>query len=228
MNLPDTLTLIAQRLNLDPAALIAAAQEDYQTGWDNGNGAFPIGSLFGVEGQTLYALIRVLKSENIYELGTHYGASTTHLAMAVHTNGVGRVTSVDNNSMIDAGGVATGSMIPPDLLQYVDMVQDDAIARLAACDAGSVDFIFEDLTHFAEDCEQVGKLAQVVLKPGGMLVAHDAAHPIVGSAVREGYTVKNDLKWYDVYLTEPSDCGLLIWQKPLAPEAKKRTRKAKG
>lgn len=226
MNLPDTLTLIAQQLNLDPTDLIAAAKEDYQTGWDNGNGAFPIGSLFGVEGQTLYALIRVLKSENIYELGTHYGASTTHLALAVHANGVGRVTSVDMMTNVDGTSNPVGGMVPPDLRAYVDFVHDDAIARLATCAVESVDFIFEDLMHHAADCEQVGKLAQVVLKPGGVLVAHDAAHRIVGKAVRDGYF--EAMGDFGLYLTEPSDCGLLIWKKPLAPEAKKRTRQAKG
>lgn len=233
MNLPDTLKLIANQLNIDAAALIEAAKEDYQTGWDNGAGAFPIGSLFGVEGQTLYALVRVLKPETIYELGTHYGASTTHLALAVHMNGAGRITSVDNNSMIEAGNVATGSMIPPDLLQYVDLINDDAIARLAAMPPESVDFIFEDLTHYAEDCEKVGKLAQFVLKPGGLLIAHDAVHPIVGGAVQEGYLNAN-INIAFSYLTEPSDCGLLVWQKPLTSIAnvvetasKKRTRKGK-
>lgn len=216
--LSETLTLIAEQLSLDAAKLRDYAALDMWTGWDNGAGEFPIGSLWAVEGKTLYALIRVLKPETVVELGTHYGASSTHILEALRANGSGQLTSVDIQE-------SAGSMIPAHLRERLAQVHHDAVTWLAAQPAESIDIIFEDLFHNESDCEDVGKLAKIVLKPGGVLVAHDALHFVVGEGVQNGFTAAG--LDYKMYLSEPSDCGLLVWQKPAAPVVKV-SKKRKG
>lgn len=201
MTLEQALTAIAEQLNLDAAELIGYAHEDYFTGWDNGTGQFPVGSLFGMEGQILYALVRATGATQVLELGTHVGASTAHIALAMHKRGVGRITTVD----VQQGA---GGMIPSDLLEHVTFVNTDAVAYLATVESKSAHIIFEDLWHSSESCEAVGRAAKRVLAPGGLLISHDAEHPIVGADVRAGYDAAGIE--YKTYLVPPSDCGLLI------------------
>lgn len=205
MNLNESLTAIAAQLDLDTDALIRFANEDYFTGWDNGAGMFPMGSLFGVEGKTLYALVSTFQATNVVELGTQYGASTSHIALAMQKRGVGKLTSVDIQE-------ALGANVPDDLRAFVNFVHQDAIAYLKSLPDNSVHMLFEDLWHTAEMCEAVGREAMRILVPGGVLVAHDALHWVVGEGVRAGYDAAGID--YRMYLVPPSDCGLLIAQKP--------------
>jgi predicted O-methyltransferase YrrM len=82
MNLQQAFKAIGKAFDLDAEKLQAFAEQDKYTGWDEGKGEFPVGSLWTVEGQVLYALIRMLKPKNIMELGVNYGASTCHIAAA--------------------------------------------------------------------------------------------------------------------------------------------------
>jgi predicted O-methyltransferase YrrM len=227
MNLEQALIAIAKQLDLDAAALIAYAREDYFTGWDNGRGMFPIGSLFGVEGQVLYALVRALEvTGNIVELGTQYGASAAHMALACHKRGgAGRVITVDTQE-------SSGSYIPDDLRAYITPVHTDALEYLKSLPDDSVHLLFEDLWHDEVTCEAIGLEAPRVLITGGVLVAHDALHPIVGERVVAGYDAAGIE--YETYLIEPSDCGLLITQPnkihqaPVAVDTAPRKIAAKG
>ena len=230
MTLEQALTAIAEQLNLDAAELIGYAREDYFTGWDNGAGMFPIGSLFGMEGQILYALVRALGATQVLELGTHVGASTAHIALAMHKRNVGKVVSVDVQE-------SAGGMIPDDLRAFVTLVHMDAAVYLDTVPDNSVHIIFEDLWHSSETCETVGRAAKRILAPGGLLIAHDAEHYVVGSNVRAGYDAAKIE--YETYLIPPSDCGLLIAQpvanvnitqvstEPVKPKRTRKTRTAK-
>src|SRR3990167_10454525 len=113
MHLHSALEQIASAYSLDANALIAYAAEDLETGWDHGEGEWPTGSIWQVEGQVLYALVRALKPARVLELGTWYGCSATHILQALEANGYGALLVLDNH--VQGGPAAIGDMIPEGL-----------------------------------------------------------------------------------------------------------------
>lgn len=219
MNLNETLNLLALQLTLNPDELIRYAAEDVMGGYhiDESKRSWKMGSIWEVEGKTLYALIRILKPEAVVELGSWEGCSATHIATALSINGRGHVTAVD----IDAGA---GGAFPPNLAALRTTVTGDAIAWLAGQEDESIDFLFEDTSHSADMCAAIASLCKTKLTPGGVLVMHDAGHDFafvgggqkinspVGLEVRSG--IERALgNAFRVYLADPSDCGLAVWQR---------------
>lgn len=216
MDLDNTLQLLALQIPVDPEQLAKFAAEDVLGGYhiDAAKRTWTPGSIWEVEGKTLYALIRALKPETVVELGSWEGCSTTHIATALAVNGSGHLTAVD----IDKGA---GSNFPPNLSALRTVVTSDAIMWLAAQPDESIDFLFEDTSHTPDMCAAIISLCQTKLAPGGVLVMHDAGHDFayigdnqtvgssVGAEVRSGIerVMGNN---YRVYLTEPSDCGLAV------------------
>jgi predicted O-methyltransferase YrrM len=194
---------------LTPADVIPYAAQDlhggYNAAYDDG---FPSGSLWRVEGQALYAIIRALKPQNVLELGTWHGASATHILQALHDNNGGHLDCVDSRAY---GDIAIGDMIPDTLRSRVTIHQTTFEQHLATLKANSYDFIFEDGMHDAPQVAFLWGEAKRLLKPGGMIVSHDAMHAIAGPAVREGiaqagYGTLN-------VLIAPADCGFAVWRK---------------
>lgn len=195
----DTLFMMESFLGIETDSLLPFAEADNIGGYnaDATKAKWHIGSIWEVEGQTLYALVRSLKPNVVVELGSFYGCSTSHIAAAVRENGIGTFTAVDKAAMGDISAINGVNAVRADAFEWLEGQKDH-----------SIDFLFEDLFHTEEDCYRIGILAQQKLKPGGVLVAHDAAHYIVGVHVRKGYE-RAGLK-FRVYLTEPSDCGLMV------------------
>lgn len=190
-------------------SLLAYANEDAVGGYhmDAAQAKWPVGSLWQVEGQVLYALVRALKPKRILELGRRYGCSTTHIAQALAANGAGRVVSIDNNVHGD-----TELLIPEKLYPFIEIVNGDAFEYLNT-HQDKFDLIFEDLDHDRKSTAIIARDAKNTrLNANGVLVVHDTMHFLVGEAIRAG------LQDADIpaahYLIEPSDCGLGIWQKP--------------
>ena len=201
MNLADALTDIEARCDLTDLHVYAA--EDTYGGFDGGAGTSPGGSLWTVEGQVLYALVRALGG-SVCELGTLHGASAAHLAAAVRANRYGMAYCID----IWEGA---GSLIPADLRPYCRQQFMRGQDWLAKQKNASLALIFEDADHDETMGETVRRLAQTKLIPGGLLVSHDAAHASAGAHVCEG--LRRAGLDFTVYLIEPSDCGLALWQR---------------
>lgn len=207
MNLDNTLILIEnQVLVTDIGTLSSLAAEDEIGGYhpDATQAKWPVGSVFEVEGQTLYALIRALQPRNVVEIGLQDGCSATHIAAALRANGAGKLTSVDRGN--------SGPLIPGGLRPFIAITGGDGVEWLTAQPDNSIDFLFEDADHSEDLAYNVGVLAQTKLRLGGVFVAHDAAHFLVGADIRAGYTRAG--MDYQVYSIEPSDCGLLLWKRP--------------
>ena len=206
MNLDNALSALAAFLKLDAAELHEYARADNLGGWhpDEAQRQFAVGSLFAVEGQALYALVRALRPARVLELGVNHGASTTHLMSALHTNGSGKLTSVDI-----WGGA--GYAIPDSLKPLVNLVYADALEAIAALDDNSVDFVFEDLLHGDEQTRLIIEALQPKLTPGAVVVHHDSEHGDDGVKVRAGIATAGISDYVSV-LIEPSDCGLAVWQ----------------
>lgn len=206
----DTLFQLEKQLGIELDSLMPYAEADNIGGYhpDPAQRKWGAGAIWDVEGRTLYALIRALKPENIVEIGSGTGCSTTHMASALDANDeFGHITTIDRGNT---------PQIPGNLKTYVTISNGDAINYLALQPDNSIDFILEDADHSTELCAAIGELAKTKLKPGGVLMAHDAAHFGVGADVKRGY----DLAGLDfrVYLTDPSDCGWAVWKRPSLPE----------
>jgi predicted O-methyltransferase YrrM len=201
----DTLFQLEKYLGLELDSLMPYAEADNIGGYhpDAAQRKWWTGAIWEVEGKTLYALIRALQPETVVEVGSGTGCSSTHMAAALKANGGGHVTTVDRGNT---------PQIPADLQVFVTILPGDGIDYLALLPDNSVDFILEDADHTKDMCAAIGELAKTKLKPGGVLMAHDAAHFAVGADVKAGY----DLAGLDfrVYLTDPSDCGWAVWKRP--------------
>lgn len=204
MNLTDSLFVIENFLGIEPDSLLPLANEDDIGGYhpDPSQRKWNPGAVWEVEGQLIYALIRALQPVNVVEIGSGLGCSTNHIASALQANGAGHVVTLDrgNTPNIDEQWSEYVTALPGDAFEYLELLPDN-----------SVDFILEDADHSEEMCYRVGMLAQRKLAPGGVLIAHDAAHPTVGADVTAGFRRSGITG--RVYLTEPSDCGLLVWRK---------------
>ena len=208
IDLETALDSLGTAFELDVDALIEAAYEDphggYHASYDDG---FPIGSIWRVEGQVLYALCRVLKPERVLEIGTFHGCSATHIAQALKDNGSGMLTCVDKDGR-------AGDLIPPDLIEHIEFVAANFADYLPS--DTRFDLVFEDGDHTPGMVEMVWRAAYGLLKPGGVMVSHDAEHFVVGSWVREGIMRAGffgAMPPARSLLIAPSDCGLAVWRK---------------
>jgi len=61
----------------------------------------PSGSVWSMEGKSIFILIRHLKPKRILELGNFLGTSTNHILQAVELNGFGDVTLVDIDDLLN-------------------------------------------------------------------------------------------------------------------------------
>lgn len=210
MHLYSALEQVAQRFGLDAAELIAYAEADPHTGWDLGAGDWPTGSLWRVEGQVLYALVRALKPAHVLELGTWYGCSATHILQAMDANTRGSLLAVDNHQQ--GGPSVIGAMIPDELRGRFEFRNADILDYLATADE-QFDLIFEDGMHDRAQVAEAWFTAQRVLAPGGLMISHDATHFVVGADVQAGIAQAGitDVLYLSI---DPADCGLAIWRKP--------------
>lgn len=202
----DTLFQLEKYLGLELDSLMPYAEADNIGGYhpDESQRKWGSGAIWEVEGKTLYALISTLQPRVIVEIGNGTGCSTNHMAAALYDSNItGHITTIDRGNT---------PFIENVIKHLVTIRNDDAINYLALQPDNSIDFLLEDADHSTALCHAIGELAKTKLKPGGVLMAHDAAHFGVGRDVKAGY----DLAGLDfrVYLTDPSDCGWAVWKRP--------------
>jgi predicted O-methyltransferase YrrM len=207
----DTLFMIESFLGIETDTLMPFAEADNLGGYhpDPSQRQWGAGAIWDVEGRTIYALVRALKPVNVVEIGSGTGCSTNHIASALLANSFDDLTHIGHVVTLDRGNTPE---IRGEHNNYVTVVPGDAFEYLELLPDNSIDFILEDADHSEDMCYRVGEIAKRKLAPGGVLVAHDAAHFGVGADVRAGFE-RAGLQGR-VYLTEPSDCGLLVWRKP--------------
>lgn len=200
MNFEDALRQIAQDTKLDAVELASYAAEDDETGWDFGQGEWPVGSLFAAEGRILYALVRAYRPETVVEFGSLFGCSSKHILGALIKNKHGKLISVD-----PAPQTLMDRFKPAELKRWeiVRAKGEDAPLPLSA------DIVFEDAAHGAVGTEAMIKLG-VSLNPA-IILSHDAEHFLVGAAVREGFARGVGIDRPKTVLVDGTDCGLAYW-----------------
>lgn len=226
MNLSDALHVLAEQLNLDADSLIAFANEDAVGGFhaDAAQSKWQVGSIWGVEGQVLYALTRALQPRHIAEFGVNAGCSSTHFLTALAAN----ETSGELHSIDPWEGA--GQAIPSDLREGWNVHYTLGTEWLAAQPDHRFDILFEDMIHGAEATRDWWVVAQQKIAPGGVILSHDATHPSVGAEVQQGIR-EAGVTDVILYSIEPSDCGLAIWRDPrsrLKPDMSLTKEELKG
>lgn len=210
MNRDDVLHSIAMTDGLDTTELIAYANEATDIGGyhDNPHEAkWPNGSMWAVEGQILYALIRATRPAVCIETGTNYGCSATHITAALDKNRKGKLICVDWSF--------ERILIPLPLRERIEFRQTDIHDFIQ--NMPPFDFLLEDGSHDTDQVQAVWSAALKAANPGAFIVSHDAAHfnkttqTGVGLRVTRGI-INAGAHDTMVYEIEPSDCGLGVYR----------------
>lgn len=199
ISLAQAFERIAPEIGAAVDDLLAYADEDHFTGFDNGQGNWPGGSVWTVEGKFLYAVVRHLRPTRVLEIGTAYGCSATHILQALHVNEHGTLTSLDIQSSAGAG-------IPDELRDQHVFVAADALVWLGK-NRKKFDLVFEDGLHTREFTEAAIRAAWDTHP--AVLLSHDVMHfSDYGRFVRESWDAAFGEDGYQKVLIDPSDCGL--------------------
>jgi len=179
MNLQQGLSQLATDLNLN-IDLWHVAVEDRIGGFHNDTEErrWPLGSVYEVEGQVLYALVRALKPEHIIEIGTWRGCSATHILAAMDMNHKGKLTSVDPDP-------TSGSDIPADLRERWEFVNGYGQIYMQY-ERPRAEIIFEDGPHDTEETAHILEVARDVVQPR-IILSHDGMHAVVGPKIQAAY-----------------------------------------
>lgn len=205
-SLEDTLTALAEYIEVPPSRLYQYAAEDNITGWDFGKGHWPCGSLHTPEGKTLNALSRGLDTKNVVECGSLYGCSSTHIATAlVKTRG--HLTSID---VLEG----TGNLFPEIFNDYRTQLYMPGEQYLATLPDNSVDMVYEDTDHTFEVTRDIWLAAIPKVRSSGVIVSHDCEHATAGETVTSAVIAALGHDDFLTLLVPPADCGLLVWKKP--------------
>lgn len=138
-----------------------------------------------------YALVRALGPQHIVETGTDKGRGTLVFASAVQRNGLGRVTTIDNNS-------ASGYLIEPPYDAVVSRIVGDSLDVLRTFEE-PVDFFLHDSLHTREhEAAEYDAIAPKLCE--NAIVMSDNAH---GSDVLATWAENNG--WFFSFFQERPD-----------------------
>jgi predicted O-methyltransferase YrrM len=137
--------------------------------------------------RALFYLTRALNAHSVLEIGTKIGASTTHIAAALHLNqssGAGscNLTTVDLLDMndtnlklwldFDARFSPFVMMKMLDFEQSVEFTNEESLAYMKQCNR-IFDIIFLDGSHVEQMVYQEVPIALRLLRDGGIILLHD-------------------------------------------------------
>ena len=202
MNLNDALAMIAADWGFDAHELIAYANEDTIGGYPE---RWYTGSLWDVEGRTLYAIVRALRPARVVEFGSWKGCSGSHLAAALVANDYGELVCVDPYA-------PHIEWFAPELRSRISIIGATAEHWLANNTLNNVGLLYEDTYHARETVASVWTAARERMPAGGVAISHDALHETSWAEVQAGMSQAVGDAWR-AYMIEPSDTGLGMWRK---------------
>lgn len=121
----------------------------------------------GVEcevGEFLYGIVRMHKPKMILETGTHYGVSSTYMALALKKNGVGRITTIDPSYYEEAKLIHSTT----ETLDYITQVQTHA-EKFDSSDKYQLLFLDSEPSLRFPEFERFFDM----IDPGGIIIIHD-------------------------------------------------------
>ncbi len=175
--LSDLFIQLEKDFDIPTGLLNTYALEDDLKGKDKGN---PHGTQYTMDGLFLYALVRYLHPKNILEVGTHYGGSAAHMAVACIRNKQGAILTVDI--------MPAQAFIPSEYKDIITTIRyniDSYLPKLIE-EKQRFDFIFEDGLHSEGQVHNIYKCVPQILNEGRYIVSHDTAMDGVGDYIRNG------------------------------------------
>lgn len=208
MTLQETTNRIAKYLRISSEELLMHAQlAPYALTRADGN-SWPTGTGSISEKRILYGIVKLLNPVSALDLGTRWGSTATQIISAMSSEG--KLTSVDISMRVGNTKHLTGKFIPPPFQVILNF--EGALDYLSGLPEKSIDFIYEDTSHQEDMTYLIYKEALKALKPGGVIISHDACSPKFEGAVLEGIRRNGILP--KVYLVEGDTCGLSVYRKP--------------
>jgi predicted O-methyltransferase YrrM len=132
--------------------------------------------------RAIYYLAKALKPKAVLEVGTHLGASTSMLSLALRNSGVvsPRLVTVDIrdvNGPEGAWALLKNRHTPQQMVQvlkcdFVEFVVSPSVAFMSRC-TSRFDLVFLDGGHEATTVYQEVPVALKLLNPGGLILLHD-------------------------------------------------------
>lgn len=107
------------------------------------------GSIWELEGKSLYCFIRCLKPKKVLEIGNFKGISSNHILQAVEKNGFGEVTLLDIQDRLEYDKLHSHNFV---------RVVEDSLKYLSSI--FSFDCIVQDGCH---ECEHVRKELEMIV-----------------------------------------------------------------
>ena len=196
LQLSEALDHIGKRLGLSHADLLGYASEDSIGGFhtDAAQRNWYVGSLWAVEGQFLYTLIRALKPDTVIEIGAFRGCSSTHILSALEANKNGVLISIDVDEF-------AGSEIPANLRKRWQFIHGPAQEVLRQ-QRLTAQLVFEDGPH---DDLTADILSAALTTQPKLVLSHDGAHFLLGDMVRKAH--QKVFGSCETILIPPADCG---------------------
>ena len=144
-----------------------------------------IGEVSPGERRALFYIVRALRPSSVLEIGTHVGASTVHIAVAMelYRRAAGlRLISVDcadvNDRVVEPWRQFGCRYSPAEMIERIGcgygtvFVVDSSLSYLRSC-GKSFDLVFLDGDHRAETVYQEIPLALELLNRDGVILLHD-------------------------------------------------------
>lgn len=208
VTLNTALEQIAERFGLNADDLKQYASEDTLGGYHPNQALerWPIGSMFGVEGQVIYSLTRALKPLNVINIGVYHGCSVAHIAAALLKNGnpKARVHAVDLK-------ILDMPLMPDNLRPYIVEIEGDGLTFLEGRWPAKTALIVEDALHDYDNTRAMLETVKRKANLGAITVVHDVSHFVVGQDVKNAVVDAGMGSGIEL-LIEPSDCGLWVWK----------------
>lgn len=204
MNILDAVYNIGNQLNVSSAELLAYMDEDTHGGYhvDPRLAKWHIGSMWAVEAQLIYAIVRAIKPAKVLEIGVNYACSTTHILAALNRNKHGYLHSVDIENPKDT------TLIPSHLQDRWTFHLGEGCEWITQ-NTQDFDLVLEDAGHDLVPTTRILRAVKAFLNPR-VVISHDTEHKVVGAWVSEAFRNAFGNDWSS-YLIEPSDCGLGLW-----------------
>lgn len=166
---------IDMRIEDPTAAIMASAEFAAATGFFADNPAIAR-SLVSAQAQALlYCLLRNLRPDHVFEIGTYRAGTTEAICRALHANGRGRVHTAD--PFADAHVGAVFKQWPPALLRHVQLYPLDSMAFYSMQERNGVrpGLVFVDGNHDYEFALFDIGCAARALTPGGFIFVDNVA-----------------------------------------------------
>lgn len=151
-------------------------------------------------GHTLFVLCRLMRPENVIEVGCYHGATTMCIAAALRENGVGHLYSID----IDPDSIVFAEQMvhEADLSDRVTFVQGNSTAPDVYSALPEASLVFIDGDHSYQGVQGDFLTYRDGLSDSGIIVLHDS---IKHMEIRQLLTEIAEEGKYDIFTLATSD-----------------------